>query len=275
MKIKEQLKYRLNELESNTILIHSDIMQGFETPFRNKESFLISHMEQIIALNPNLNIWMPTFNYDFFKGDPYSVNNSSSQVGVLTEYFRKNIAQWRTSIPVFSFAGTGEQPILDISNIIDPFGSNSAFHFLYEKDAILMHYGSTLQSSTIIHYAERISNCLSYRYDKLFYGKVALTEEQLIDVRFNFHVRPLGMHLDYDWDKLEKDLLNQKILTIYNEGHCKISLCKVRNLVNYWTERMTQNPLYLLDSESKIWVENLLNKLGRPFLISDFETPKE
>lgn len=271
MSLKEQIQNKINELRSNTILIHSDIMQGFSIPFKNRESFLIDHIQELKSLNTNLNIWMPTFNYDFCKGISYLVEDTPSQVGVLSEYFRRNIADWRTQVPIFSFAGTGQEPLLDISQIIDPFGTNSAFHFLYEKDALLMHYGSALNSTTILHYAERISNHLCYRYDKKFYGKIITTCGEKIDVTFNFHVRPLGKHLDYDWSKIENDLFENNILLLYKEGRSRILICKIKELINFWIDRLTQNPLYLLDSDSKIWVEPLLNKLGRAFLIEDFE----
>jgi len=272
MTLKKQLQQKLNELSGDTILIHSDILQGFEIPYnKDREALLISHVQEIRSLNANLNIWMPTFNYDFCKGNNYSIKDSPSQVGVLSEYFRKNISDWRTQIPVFSFAGTGEKPILDMSGIIDPFGSHSAFQVLYERDSLLMHYGSSIKATTILHYAERMSNHLCYRYDKLFYGKVIPISGKEIDVTFNFHVRPLGKHLDYDWNKIENDLLENNILFLYKEGSCRILLCKIKDLIDFWIERIIQNPLYLLDNESKTWVEPFLDKLGRPFLITDFE----
>ena len=217
---------------------------------------------------------MPTINYDFCKGKTYDVRMTPSQVGGLTEYFRKSVADWRTSIPVFSFAGTGDQPIFDISGIIDPFGNESAFQILYEKDALLMHYGSPFHSSTILHYAERISDRLSYRYDKIFPGKVITTDGKERDLKLNYHVRPLNRHLDYHWDKIENDLAENQIVSIYEEGRSRMSLCKIKNLIDFWIDRIEQDTLYLLDNESKMWVEPLLNKLGRPFLISDFEIPE-
>ena len=271
MKIKEQIQQKLNDLESDTILIHSDIIQGFEIPFSNREDFLISHIKEIRALNTNLDIWMPTFNYDFCKDGSYVINESPSKVGVISEYFRKNIAEWRTPIPVFSFAGTGEKPIFDIAQIIDPFGTDSGFQILHEKDALLMHYGSSLSSSTILHYAERISNKIYYRYDKLFLGKIIPNSGKEINVSFNFHVRPSGNYLDYDWIKIEKDLFENNILFLFSEGRTRILLCKIKELISYWLERMAKDPLYFLDNESKLWVKPLLEKLGRPFLITDFE----
>ncbi|MBN1185612.1 MAG: AAC(3) family N-acetyltransferase [Bacteroidales bacterium] len=271
MKFKNLVQQKLIELESNTILIHSDIMQGFNIPYKNRETFPLSHLNELHSLKTNLIFWMPSFNYDFCKGQPFDIKKTPSQVGALTEYFRKNVAHWRTHVPVFSFSGIGEYPAISIADIIDPFGNESAFHILYNKNALLMHYGSLINTTTILHYAERRSGCLSYRYDKLFVGKVITNNNDELEVKFNFHVRPFGKYIDYDWKKIKNELIENKILFEFKEESCRILLCKIQDLIDYWVNRMKQDPFYLLDNISKAWIEPLVNKLGRSFLITDFE----
>jgi len=276
MTINDQIQLKLIELGGDIILIHSDIRQGFEIPFINKTTFLNAHIEKIKLLRTNMSIWMPSFNYDFVqKGKSYQVNNCPSQVGVLSEYFRRNDAEWRTPIPVFSFAGMGEQPILDISGMINPFGWNSAWMFLYEKNALLMFYGASFNSSTILHYIETVSNCLCYRYDKLFYGKIEKSNGEEIDATLVYHVRPMGRRLVYDVNRTEDDLKKNDILFLFQESRSVILLCRVRDLVNFCLGKLKQDPLYFLDIETKLWVEPLLNRLGRPFIITDFEKSQD
>ena len=261
---------KISELPGNTLLVHSDVMRGFPVAFEGREAFLNSHLTELGSLRPNLNLWMPTFNYAFCKGEEFDVQKTTSQVGSLTEHFRKETAHWRTPVPVFSFCGTGPKPAIDIATTIDPFGVGSAFDFLYLNSGTMMHYGSTIRSSTILHYAERESGVLCYRYDKLFLGSVR-TSNSSVSVKFNFHVRPIGKHLDYNWPLIESDLVSNGILYVFSENQALILLCEVDKLVNFWISKLKENPLYLLDSESKVWVEPLLDKLGRSFLISDFE----
>jgi len=273
MNIKENVEHKLFEFNSDLVLIHSDIMQGFDVPFTNRKSVLSSHINHLESLKTDLRIWMPAFNYDFCKGKDYEVNRAPSQVGILTEYFRKNIAAWRTSVPVFSFTGIGANPAISISGTIDPFGAGSAFDYLYQNDGVLMHYGSQIYSSTILHYAERMSGCLSYRYDKLFVGNVWDALENNTPVRFNFHVRPLDRHLDYNWAKISDDVTKNGILSIFKNEKTNVLLCKVKPLIDFWISCMQEDPLYFLDDESKSWVRPMLDNLGRKFMIADFETP--
>lgn len=273
MNIKEQVQFTLASFNSNIVLIHSDIMQGFEVPFTDREGVLNSHITHLHSLQPGIDIWMPAFNYDFCKEKDYEVNRTPSQVGILTEYFRKKTAEWRTEVPVFSFTGIGKNPGIGISGTIDPFGTGSAFDYLYQNDAVLMHYGSQIYSSTILHYAERMSGCLSYRYDKLFQGNVWDAVENNTPVRFNFHVRPLNSHLDYNWAKISDDLTKNEILSVFKNEKTNVLLCKVKPLINFWIACMQEDPLYFLDDESRSWVMPMLDNLGRKFTITDFENP--
>lgn len=270
--IKKQIIRVLNNDDEVTLLIHSDLMKGFNLPFLNRNDFLVSHYKELEGLHDNLNIWMPSFNYEFLKDKAFSIENSKSQVGSLSEYFRKNISNWRSPVPVFSFSGIGNvPPLVSNSSLIDPFGLNSDFNYLYDNNAWLMHYGSSFSSSTILHYAERISKKMTYRYDKLFAGEVFSLDNKVTEVTIKYHVRPLNKYIGYDWTKIEKDLIDEGILVKLENEKTKISLCKITDLIDFWILKLNINPYYLLDEESKLWIMPALDKLGRPFLITDFE----
>jgi aminoglycoside 3-N-acetyltransferase len=51
----------------------------------------------------------------------------------------------------------------------------------------------------------------------------------------------------------------------------EIRLIKAADIVHFWVEKMQEDPLYLLDANTRAWVEPKLEELGRPFLLSDFE----
>jgi len=214
--LKEDFIKVLENKGGNHILIHSDILFGFKFKIVNIRQCLDEHFYRLSEVCKSYKIIMPSFNYNFFKTKVYDVTDDKSNVGILSEYFRTEVALWRSSIPVFNFCGTGDNPIIfDKTQVIDPFGTNSVFDFLYKNKGVLLHYGSDFSSTTLLHYAERISGNLIYRYDKLFKGKVLL-EEGSSDVELLYHVRPMGYNLDYDWDKIKINNLSGKKLALFS-----------------------------------------------------------
>jgi len=268
-KIKNELKEYISKNGNSHILIHSDILFGFKIKFENQSQFIAQHYNELHETCQSLDILMPSFNYDFCKGKPYNVKNDESQVGSLSEYFRQNISSWRSSTPVFNFSGTGINPSPNLVKDIDPFDDNSLFGFLNKKKGLLMHYGSGFHSTTLIHYVERISHKLIYRYNKEFSG--IINDGKNHEANLIYHVRPKDFALDYDWTKLESDLLNEKLLNKFKEGRTQILIAKIDDIVNFWLGKIADDPFYLLDANTKLWVMKKYRELNRRFLITDFE----
>ncbi len=271
----EQLKIKIKNYiskEGNThILIHSDVLFGFKIKFENHTQFLENHCNELLEICYPLEIIMPSFNYDFCKIKKYNTNSDFSQVGTLSEHFRKYKSSWRDLTPVFNFSGTGVNPLSNFNNPIDPFDHSSMFAHLYKNKDLLMHYGSGFHTTTLIHFAERISDKLIYRYDKLFNGQVIDSNNKKHNTSLLYHVRPLELPLDYDWLKIENDLYNSNILTQLKKGRSQITLGRIDKIVDFWLEKLDHDPFYLLNEETLNWVKNKYNKLKRPFIITDFE----
>ncbi len=257
------------------ILIHSDITRGLsvEGDRSNRNAFIEKHCEHIADLFPNSRVYMPAFNYDFLKCGSFDVERDPSQVGVLSEYFRLHHALWRTHDPVFSFSGTGNIGFRDPVGhdaIIDPFGANSFFDFLYREDCFLFHYGSRFECSTVLHYAERMSGVLMYRYDKVFKGNVT-TKDLVAPVVYRYHVKPSDRGFQYDYTRMIQGLTDANILTTLQDGRTRISYCSLRLLVEYLIQEMRKDPFALLHPGTTSWLQPMVERLGRPLLITDFE----
>lgn len=269
--LKENLKRYISENGTSHILIHSDILFGFKIKFENHDAFLEEHYEELEVLCQPLKIIMPSFNYDFCKGSFFNIKNSESQVGTLSEFFRKNKATWRTSTPVFNFSGIGKNPLSIRYGEIDPFDKSSLFGFLHENKGILMHYGSGIHTSTLIHYVERISNRLIYRYDKIFESQVIDTNDVIHKCKLIYHVRPMGYELDYDWCKIEEDLIANGLIEKYKEKRTQIIIGRIDKMVDFWLTCLKDNPFYFLSKNTQNWVVAKFNELKRPFELTDFE----
>jgi len=254
------------------VLIHTDVLKGVKFSAKNRITFLNQHYEFILNFIGEKNLFIPSFNYSCLKSGNYDIENDEAQVGILNEHIRKTTKLKRSPIPVFNFLSNNvhHHVKFEHGSIIDPFGEESLFHFLYMNNSYLLHYGSKFSSSTIIHYIERISKNLIYRYDKVFNVKIIDTN-QSINVKFNYHVRPIGFEIEYDWVKLESDLMTNKILDQYTDGRTQIIGIRIKDLVNFWLENLIEDPLYLLDVKTKYNVIKKLEKTGRKFTINDFE----
>ena len=271
MNLKDQIETKIAELNAKRLFIHSDLLKGFKIPFTTRGKIPPDHIKELYDIAKNCDIWMPAFNYSFCNGEDFSLVDTRSEVGVLSEYFRTKLADWRTKTPVFSITGIGVKPELKFHDEIDPFDESSAFHLLDNDESVIMHYGSELRHTTIIHYVERISSKLSYRYDKIFRGKVIDEAGISKDVKLKYHVRPMGFHLDYDWDKLYNDLKENQILFTFVKDNTYILLIKTKELIDFWNQQLAEDNMYLLDKESKAWIIPKLNELGRAFKLTDFE----
>lgn len=268
-RIKNELKQYIAENGNSHILIHSDILYGFNIKFETRDQFFSQTFKELQEICQPLDIIMPTFNYDFCKGKPYNVKHDESQVGILSEYFRQNRSSWRSSIPVFNFSGTGVNPLPNFDEVIDPFDENSLFGFLNKNKGLLMHYGSSFQATTLIHYVERVSGKLIYRYDKEFRGTVNNTKRY--EVNLIYHVRPKDFSLNYDMIKLENDLLDAKLLYQFKEGRTQILMAKIDDIVNFWLHKLDEDPFYFLNTNTKERVIDKYQELNRSFLLTDFE----
>ena len=251
-------------------LIHSDIFFGLPLKIKGKDNLLHAHCIEIENMFHSTNIFMPTFNYDFCKGLPYNINQDKSQVGTISEYYRLNFSNWRTMTPVFNFCGNNIKPKENFQNNIDPFDIDSTFGFLYEQNSLLVHYGSPFSTTTLIHFAERISNNLIYRYDKLFNGTI-INESLEYNINLIYHVRPKNIIQDYDWNSLQMELITNKILKVFKYKGAVILICKISEIVDYWLTKINLDPFYLLDAKSKYIALEAFNKYNRKFVINDFE----
>ena len=52
---------------------------------------------------------------------------------------------------------------------------------------------------------------------------------------------------------------------------CDLILIKARPLTFFLKEKISEDPLYLLDQKSRSWIEPYFEKVGRRFLQDDFE----
>lgn len=288
------LRTLIDDCEAGPLMVHSDVFKAdqFVGQFLSKQQYLQDHCAVLRDVAVGRPIWMPTFNYDFNQSGVFDVTKTASKVGALTEYFRRNVAKWRTSVPVFSYCGTGLEPNLDddseVSNshadgsvanrsIVKPFGEHSIFANLVEQRGSLLFYGANFIAVTFLHYVEEVCQAL-YRYDKQFSGTVVNSVGQHNTVTAEFHVRPLGETLRYDVDRMLSDLVDAKIARCIGSDDSgsfdqSVIACDAMQLRDFWLDRLASDPFYMLHESCKSRFIELYKTLGRRARLDDFESP--
>ena len=110
-------------IKEDYILIHSNLLIFDKFNFSIEDLWDVLHK----TLGNNKTYLMPTFTFSFTKKKIWDYNNSKSETGALTEFFRKKIAKKRTVHPLHSLCvyvpnykyATNHNKIADIDRIIN------------------------------------------------------------------------------------------------------------------------------------------------------------
>lgn len=125
-------------------------------------------------LGPQGTILVPTFTYSCSRpGSKFVVEETPSEIGPFTEYFRRHTDAFRSNHPLFSVAGIGPlaRPILAHVGKA-AFGSSSMFGNLNRYPSKFLCLGVPLQwCLTYIHHLEQTYGC-NHRYNKVFRTEV-------------------------------------------------------------------------------------------------------
>jgi len=77
---------------------------------------------------------------------------------------------------------------------------------------------------------------------------------------------------NYDAKKINSDLIKAGVMKIFlKRSNRYIMYCKAKKFNDFIKKKIKKNEFYLLDKRTKSWIKPMLNKLGRPFELSDFE----
>jgi aminoglycoside N3'-acetyltransferase len=251
-------------------LIHSDIFKTFgyiKDDYKvNKVKInpLELHFNILCKLFSRDNIIFPSFNYDFPKTKFYDTKLTNSQVGALTNYILKKNILYRTKTPIFSFL-TNISDLLSEHNL--PFSSGSIFDFINKNDGTIIFYGAEISSCTFLHYVENQFGPPVFRYDKKFLGTI-FDNQTKSETFVEFHVRPFGLELDYNWDLLLKLLVQKNALHKLSNNFFAV---KAKDVSNIWGNFFVKNQFDILSTKTKDAIIDKFNIIGRRFVQKDFE----
>lgn len=132
------------------------------------------------AVGPEGNLVMPTLSFaSVDEAAPFfSVRDTPSDTGRITEVFRKLPGALRSRHPLSSAAVMGrDAEAFTSGSQTTPCGPDSPYYKVYEADGAVLFLGAGFKSNTLFHVAEELANPAYMRYKRLD-GVRILTADQ-------------------------------------------------------------------------------------------------
>ena len=235
--------------EGDIVLLHSDSTVLREITGLNwaevmnllKDCFLT-------VLGDGGTLIVPTFNWDFCKGNKYVHEKARSQVGMFTNFILSDELSIRSFHPIYSFAGIGPATY-NIFNSISKssFGENSVFHKLHQNNAKIILFNYNL-GTTFVHYVEQKLG-VDYRYIKYFTGQVSRDGLEYQDT-FDFYARYLDRDINVSLKKLHKYLFKTgKMKRMNIKNRLNISMFTCEDVNDVIIEKIIESPYFLLANQ--------------------------
>ncbi len=184
--------------DGDVFLLHSDIRRLL-AEFKKKRikldtSIIIDSFLDVIGKNGTM--LMPLFNFtDFIENKFFSLKNSKSLMGILTEKFRVDYEILRTKHPIYSFAVIGKDSQKFKKDNFSAYGKESPFQVLKDlngKIAILDL--SEQKSMTFYHHIEELHD-VNWRHHKEFEGLYEDWENKISKKKYSIFVRNLNQRI--------------------------------------------------------------------------------
>lgn len=195
---------------------------------------------------------MPAFNFSFCEGQPFDREQTPSNVGMLTEAFRKLPGTLRTWSPPYHTVTAAGPRAEEISRIeaLTSFGTDSVFQYLHDIGAKHLLIGVGYQDG-VAHFhwlEERVG--VPYRFWKKFEGDVILNGERRHRVFF-MYARRQDIPTRLDADPLGLEFERAGHVRVAEVGLCRLRAFDLRDFRAVLEPRLAADPQALLVPEDR------------------------
>ena len=200
--------------KNDVVMLHSNIGPLFKFLKKQKYNFEVKDIAECIMeyFSSNGTLIIPTFNFEFCKGKSFSLKNTPSKMGVLSEEIRNLNKFNRTSHPVYSFVviGNFQKNFIQIDNF-EAFSKESPFGLMLGIGTKIVAWNLPDQNSmTFYHFIER-ENGVDYRFDKIFNGKYVDKKKEIKKKKYSVFVRDENKGVITDVSGMEKILWRENL----------------------------------------------------------------
>jgi aminoglycoside 3-N-acetyltransferase len=228
------------------LLVHSSY-KSFGGVERGPQTVIDALIE---VLGESGTLIMPTFNFDFCKGELWDVRKTPSHMGAMTDMVREHPDAKRVFHPIYSFAVLGKHAdFLTLERYKSSYGANSLFAKLRQLNGKIMVIGLRYNDSmTFFHHVEEMEG-VDYRYMKEFTGFVTDEEGNAYQDTFTMLVRDIEKGVITAVDPMG-DLLEQAgVIKFHKIGDAKVCLMKANEVYEFTAREMRREPTLLYQIE--------------------------
>ncbi len=232
----------------DTLLVHSSY-KSFG-PVDGGPQTVVNALEA--ALGPEGTLIMPTFNFDFNKGQPWDVRSTPSKMGVLTELVRVDPRAKRVFHPFYSFAILGKHAeMLSSLRYKSSYERNSVFGKLRDLDGKIMVIGlSYTNSMTFFHHIEQMEG-VDYRFLKQFTGEVTDWDGRTYTDTFEMLVRDIDKGVITEVNPMGELMEKEGVIKSAKIGEADVKLMKAKEVYAFTAREMRRDPHLLYRIEKK------------------------
>ena len=228
--------------QGDVVFLHSDALVTAElhgNDINQNVDTLFGGITDLLGLEGTL--VLPTFTYSATKGEVYNVQQTQSDVGLLTEFFRKRPAVRRSLNPIFSVAACGSKAdSFSRSSANDCFGHDSCFGLIYKYNSWIFTLGCSFDRITFIHYLDQIA-CVDHRYFKTFPATIINDRDiQTFDVRYL--VRDIDRKTKAKMENLKNRLSEDGKIQTAEMGRALLTGVKAQDFYNTAFEMIRNQP---------------------------------
>lgn len=225
--------------EGDTVLVHSSYKSfgGVDGGPQTVVDALLS------VLGKKGTLIVPRFNFDFSThGTPWDVRTTPSQMGIITEFVRKDPRSKKIFHPIYSFSIIGKHADeLASLRYKGSFSKESVFHKLRMLDGKIMQIDKVYKGTTFVHYVEEMVGC-DYKFFKNFTGKVTDEKGRTFIDTFNIYVRDWNRGVVTDVIPMGKILEREGVMKISKVGDATVWLMKSEDVYQCTVNAMKKNP---------------------------------
>lgn len=226
---------------------------SFVTILGNEPHILDHTIDALIeAVGDEGTVVMPTFNWDYCKGEIFDPVLTPSQVGVLTELFRKRPGVVRSLIPpwcTFAAAGKDAARIAGIKGS-SSFGADSVLQYLYDVNARYVLLGCTYGEGAVhVHWLEEKFE-VPYRFWKRFSGTIRI-DGAACENTSTMYARRIDLDAKIDSRRLTDIFDRTGKVKIAKLGLGEVRSFLTKDYVDFMTPYFQKDRLAILAPESR------------------------